>query len=80
MGSPSSLSRLLCALLTALTLAPAGRASAIPSALDLSPRSASSAVGLAPVCLRGGRTLSMPPLRPTEAPHLDTAYAKEALW
>lgn len=81
MGSPSSLSRLLCALLTALTLAPAGRASAIPSALDLSPaQRVENAVGLAPVRLRGGRTLPMPPLRPTEAPHLDTAYAKEALW
>ena len=79
MSSPSSLARLGCAILIALTLAPAGSARAIPAAPILEPGDSREA-SLPPVRLRGGRTLTLPSLRLADAISGETAYAKEQLW
>ncbi|MEO6063040.1 MAG: S8 family serine peptidase, partial [Thermoflexales bacterium] len=79
MSSPSSLSRLFCAILTVFTLAPAGSASAIPAALPPERRTAGTNA-LPPVRLRGGGTLAMPSSLRIELMAAEPAYAKAGLW
>ena len=79
MRTPSSLTRLFCALLTALTLAPVSGASAIYGTVSPDRRYALE-TPLPPMRLRGGRTLVLPALRFVTIAATNPAYAKVQLW
>ncbi|HQY25169.1 MAG TPA: S8 family serine peptidase [Thermoflexales bacterium] len=79
MRTPSSLTRLFYALLTALTLAPVSGASAIHGTVSPDRRYALE-TPLPPMRLRGGRALVLPALRFVTIAATNPAYAKVQLW